>query len=82
MAWQYLLRFRLFDVAWTTWNVCMRQPAVHAIQLYDIIPAKQKKRNENQLKLNFDEKLKLKLDYFMVYFGIVNFVRERDGGDR
>lgn len=33
-------------------NVCMRQPVVHAIQLYDIIPAKRRRIE----KLNFGGK--------------------------
>lgn len=51
-TWQYLLQVRPFDVVQTPMNVCMRQPVVHAIQLYDIIPAKRRRIE----KLNFGGK--------------------------
>lgn len=53
MAGQYLLRLRRFDVEQTsTMNVYMRRLVVRAIQLYDIIPVKERKM-EKELELKF-----------------------------
>lgn len=47
MAGQYVLRLRPLDVEQTsTMNVYMRRLVVRAIQLYDIIPVKERKKNK------------------------------------